>query len=341
MKLTWMAVACCLFAMPATVLAQDEEPGFDQLVATFQRPYLTIGTLMQAVADFQIERTVVGSNGFLLGNARLRLSGELDNGFGYLFQTNFTDGPAILDAQIKYRFSGTVAMSAGQFKAPFSYEFLTYGGSIDFVNRATMVTALAPGRQVGADVTLGRNDGPATLTAGIFNGNRIFTSGNDGNGMMVAARAAGRPIRADGDGSPELLVGANIAFSRDSDVLIPGVSTSFAGDRTLVGADARLTIDRLVVSGEFIYAHLETTAGATTEPWGFHTTAGYMLTPKMQALVRWDQLRSVTNPTSHVLLLGYNVWPTKATEIQVNYLIDTDDATFDHHQLLVNFQLGF
>ena len=90
-----------------------------------------------------------------------RLSGELDNGFGYLFQTNFTDWPAILNAQIKYRFSGTVAMSAGQFKAPFSYEFLTYGGSIDFVNRATMVTALAPGRQVGADVTLGRKHGPA------------------------------------------------------------------------------------------------------------------------------------------------------------------------------------
>jgi len=41
------------------------------------------------------------------------------------------------------------------------------------------------------------------------------------------------------------------------------------------------------------------------------------------------------------MVLGLNVWPTSVTEFQVNYIVDTRDTAFDHHQLLVNFQFGF
>lgn len=342
MRVSRFACLITLLALGAAgpLRAQDEEPAFDELVATFQQPYLTIGMLVQAVADLQVERSAPGNTGFLLGNARLRLNGTLDNGFGYLFQTNFVAGPTILDAQVHYRFAPALSVSAGKFKTPFSYEFLVYAGNIDFVNRSTTVSALVPGRQLGADVTLGRPNGVVTLTAGVFNGNRFTSLGNDGDGVLVASRVAARPLRGDDDGA-RLVVGANAAFSRDSSVTIPLVADDFAGDRTLLGADARLTVDRVMLSGEVIWAHLSPTTGTAIEPWGFHATAGYRLGDNMQALLRWDQFRPGPGPTGRFVVLGYNVWPTSATEVQVNYLIDADDAALDHHQLLVNFQLGF
>ncbi len=339
---TAMSLLCAVLLLMGThAHAQQNDPLLQQLVQTFQRDYLTIGALFQTVADGQIERTAPGENGFSVANFRLRVLGELDNGFGYLLQTNFTGAPAILDARMSYRFHPSVRVMVGQFKSPFSAEFLTYAGSIDFVNRAQAVTALAPGRQIGAQAEW-RHDALG-ISAGVFNGNATVVNGNDGDGFLYVARANGQwPLTTSGDTPASLELGLNAAYSNDDAVNIGGVITSFTGNRAVFGGDARLVHGRLLVAAEALVMSLDPDLGANRTPWGSHVTAGYMSSAKTQLLVRWDGFeRDDGTDRQDYVILGLNVWPTLATEVQVNYLIDPDDAAFDHHQLLVNFQLGF
>ena len=338
------AVAIALVAWPSTMAAQGpDEPIFDRLTETFKKDYLSLGVLLQAVADFQVERTLPTENGFSIANFRLLLQGELDGGFGYFLQASFAGTPAILDARMSYRASPMLAFDVGQFKAPFSREFLTSAASIDFVNRSQGVTALAPGRQIGLQARFNDRRRTVAVSGGIFNGNGTTPNGNDNENLMYAGRVAVTPRLGPAGTGRALEVGVNVAHSDDqSSTFGGGFVTGFVGTRTHVGGDARLTLDRWLLSGELVYAELRPTLGIDRSPWGFHTTVGYMLSPKTQVLARFDGFDADAGPDrSDLLVLGFNAWPTAVTEFQVNYLIDTRDTAVDHHQLLVNFQFGF
>ena len=330
--------AVLLVLASSPLAAQEDEPVFAELERLFKRPYLSVGVLVQAVADLQIERAAPGQNGFSLANARLNVGGHLDAGFGYFLQANFINTPTVLDAWGSWRFTPSLEVLVGQTKAPFSHEFLTVASSIDFVNRAQVVSALAPGRQLGAQLAIGRRESTVGLSVGVFNGNGFAANGNDGDGFLAVGRLTASLTPGEG---ATLLLGGNIGYAEDDAAPIPGITASFNGERALVGADGRFTSGPLLVSGEVIYSRLEVPAGAVFEPWGFHATGGYMLSAKSQLLFRWDRLDPDIADATDLLIFGLNVWPTKATEIQVNYLIDTDASDFDNHQVLVNFQVGF
>ncbi len=339
------ALATALLPGPSTLQAQGtEEPIFDRLRETFKKDYLSVGVLLQAVADFQVERTLPTENGFSIANFRLLLQGEMDEGFGYFLQTNFAGTPAILDARMSYRASPLLAFDAGQFKAPFSREFLTSAASIDFVNRSQAVTALVPGRQIGLQARFNDRGRTVAVSGGIFNGNGTRPNGNDNENLMYAGRVAVTPRLGPAGTGRTLEVGVNIAHSDDDGSTFGGgFVTDFVGTRTHVGGDVRLTANKWLVSGELVYAELRPTLGIDRSPWGFHTTVGYMLSPKMQVLARFDGFDAdiIGLDRSDLLILGFNAWPTAVTEFQINYLVDARDTAVDHHQLLMNFQFGF
>ena len=145
--LGWLLLG--LAGAPALWSQQSQAPDDQNMVRAVKKDYCSLGFLVQSVADFQPERTLVGSNGFSIANVRILVSGRLQGSFGYLIQTSMIKSPALLDAKVYYEFSPAFAMDFGQFKAPFSAEYLIYAGNIDFVNRSQVVSALAPGRQIG------------------------------------------------------------------------------------------------------------------------------------------------------------------------------------------------
>ncbi len=341
----WFASVILATAIPVpTAGQQGQEPLYDGLLASFKKDYLSLGLLLQTVADFQFDRTLAGHNGFSVANFRLLLSGELDAGFGYFVATNFVDRPAILDAMMYYRASPAVSIGVGQFKVPFSREFLTYAGNIDLVNRSQAVTVLAPGRQIGAQLAIDDLVEILGLTLGAFNGNATSVNGNDNDSFLYALRLCGivAPQRDD-EQATQIEFGINLAHSKDDGVSLgDGLVTAFTGKRTLAGGDVRAEIKNLLLAGEVIHASLSPEIGAARHPWGFHATAGVQLSPKVQGLIRWDGFDPDNlDGRSDWIVLGLNVWPTAVTEMQLNYVVDTDAAAVDHHQLLVNFQLGF
>ncbi len=325
--------------------AQQPEPLWERLRSTFQQEALTVGALLQIVGDAQIERSAPGPNGFSVANARFRLEGRLDGGFEYFFQTAFTQSPAVLDARVGYRAAEALTLDAGLFKAPVSREFLTGAGSIDFVNRSRVVAGLAPGRQIGVQARGFARAGRLEYRAGVFNGNGIQPGGNDDGRLMYAARLGWWPWGGPGNSAPtrRAEVGLSVARSDDDAAPVPLFGAAFAGRRLVLGADTRWRSGPTLVAAELVLARLNPAGPAgTVAPQGWHATLGRHVTPRSQLLVRWDALRGDgVVPDGDQLVLGWNRWPTQATELQVNWLVDLADAAPRRHQILINLQVAF
>lgn len=344
LAVSWAVVLAALIsANPLTGQEERDEPLMDELVRVFKKPYLSFGTLVQTVGTFQADRTLPGGNGFSIGTARLRMYGELDKGFGYFFQADFVLSRPIRDAQMYFRLAPALRLDGGLFKVPFSREFLTYGGAIDFVNRARAVGALAPGRQIGLQAGGEAGAGSWTYAVGLFNGNRFVEANvNDNNEFLYAARIAYLPDALQGPGESDRFdVGVNAAYSVDRDVTLIGITDSFEGKRALIGLDARWNRDRWLVAGEWLVAFLEPVGAGSFKPYGWHVTGGYMLAERSQALLRWDRFRPANGVrTADLIIAGFNHWPTRATEVQLNLGVPTE-GDLDRSQALINLQLAF
>ncbi|MEJ2721051.1 MAG: porin [bacterium] len=332
------------FAMSVIVLfastVSAEEPLMETLKKRFQSEPLTVGALIQVVGIYESADSAVVNNGFGLANFRVRLNGELDGGWGYFLQTSFIAGPALLDANVRYRPWTAVRFDMGALKAPFSAEFLLDAGSIDFVNRSQVVTLLAPGRQVGiaarGDVGMGFG-----YAVGAFNGNGLAIS-NDDNHLM----AAGRISYGHGFENGGVTAGINAYQSNDTDAPIGApitgdfIAGGFSGGRTAYGADARFTNRRWLATAEVIGSRYDPRGGSRVEPYGYQVTAGYEPTDRSQLLLRWDSFNGDgVVADSDLIILGLNYFPTSPTEAQANVVIPTSGGR--DVQLLFNVQVAF
>ncbi len=317
--------------------AQDEGL-YDELKNTFQKKYLSLGVLFQTVGDFQPERNLTGQNGFIIKNMRVKIYGELDEGIGYYLQTEFVRSPAVLDAKTYYKFSSAVIVDVGLYKAPFSYEFLTSSSQTDFIYRSQVVNALNVNRQIGVQIrgTLGGNS--FKYAAGVFNGNRFSASGNDNNDLLAAARIS-YTTDLSSNAKDKIEIGANAAASNDKSVSIMG--SSFEGKRFLFGGDFSLNLNKFMLSAEAIYGKLKHRYSFEQKPFGYHATAGYFFNSMLQFLLRWDSFRidKGFNDTNQILV-GLNIFPTKISLFQINYIIPEKEI-IKHHQLLVKAQVSF
>jgi len=310
---------------------------------SFKKPYFSVGALLQVVADYQGVRTFSGNNGYSIANARLKLSGDLDSGLSYLFQANFASSPSILDARLSYSLFSSVTLSVGQFKVPFGAEFLTSAANIDFVNRFQGISLLGPGRQIGVQLWSRFVDNRIHLLMGMFNGNAGSANNNDNMDFLYAGRIEGvLPLRGGLDSKDKLKVGTSFALSKDTMIPAAGnLFSSFTGDRILFGADMRMRIFSFQLGSEFICARLSPISATTKTPCGLHGTLGYFVSDKVEVLGRWDSLWTDNlAPNSHLIVLGMNWWPSEPTELQVNYVIPTKDASLKFHRILVNIQLA-
>ena len=103
----------------------------------------------------------------------------------------------------------------GQYKTPFTREFITSLADIETADRSTVVDSLAPKRDIGvmADYAFGSD---ATVYLGVFNGEGQNITANADSSLLIVGRVTGRPV-------PFLTLGANVA--------------DYGGDSTRYGVD--------------------------------------------------------------------------------------------------------
>lgn len=334
-----LSVIVVLYQFPSSAQEKDE-PLYEEFKNIFSKPYLRLGLLVQVGGEFQYEQPD-GTNGFKLNNFRLKLSGKFDKSIGYAVQTTFTRSPAILDARIYYELSKAFSLDAGLYKSPFSREFLISSSNIDFVNRAQLAN-LAPNRQIGIMARGLIPNTALTYSAGVFNGNRFNTNGNDNNDLLYMGRLSFNPDITNGsDKSNKLELAVNIAQSNDSNVSIPGIDANYNGKRLLAGADMRFEHSRWLITAEAVYGQFEPSGSEKFEPFSYQATLGYMICENFQGLLRWDSYKLDNDfDADELAVFGVNIWPTKISKFQINYVVPVNSIP-NHHQLLVNAQISF
>ena len=284
-----------------------------------------IGVLTQVVADVEFDGGEDrDANGITLATARLRLGGNLDRGFSYVSQFEFSGNSAVLDAKVEFEASPAFGVGAGLFKVPFSAEYLISTSSTDFVNRAQVARAINRRRQVGVAIQGLVPRTPLGYNAGLFSGNG---RSDDSRSRLYSGRLSLAPRLA----SSTLETGAVLIYQDDHG------TTGF-----LTGGDARFTNARILLSAEVIRTYHNRQGRPDSVRTGFHATAGFMLKPhRHQILARLDGLSTDDAGSQRYVILGYNTWPARAVKIQINFEIPTRDSQRDGHRVLLNCQVAF
>ncbi len=277
-----------------------------------------MGMLVQSGFSLYFQENPNGPySGFQIYTARLRLQGRLHPPLSYTLQTDFTRRNILLDARIVYHLQPRVAISLGQFKAPFSAEALTSAARLDFISRARIVSQQAPGRQVGMQIAFQSPQRRFQWTSGIFNGEGRLPSGNADAQMLYVSRLESRWLP-----KGPLRIGLNGALLGTKD--------------SQLGIDVRLQQPRWFISTEWIQTH----ASSRRRSAGFHISGGLHLTRALQALVRWDALRPTGNTRDDMLVLGVNGGTSRRFFFQANYYIPLRAAGFNRHYILTKLQVN-
>ncbi|OZC01412.1 porin [Rubricoccus marinus] len=305
-----------------------------------------VGYLLQADA---LSGPEVDPDGFLLRTARLRFAGEASATARYFVQAELARGPAVLDARLAVRLGGPVELVAGLYKTPFSRELLTFRGALPAAERARAVRALAPGRQVGANLRVTGERGGDTFRAeaGLFNGNGGRTFANDGDGLLAVGRAEAALAVPVGT----LRLGASAARGRDDAAPIPTLDPAFEGTRTVVGADLDLTTPRVYVLAEALAGRLDG-PGGDRRPWGGALTATVEAFHHVRLVGRLDHFDPDAPEAPHErpgavdepheapnrVALGLDLEPQPHVRALVDYGFPTDDPA--HGEVRLRLQLA-
>jgi len=208
-----------------------------------------------------------------INRARLTAAGNAAKDVTWRVQGEFRTGSvgtgrasvSLQDAYVRYR-PGALGVQAGQFKTPFTQEFITSLADVETADRAVAVDSFAPKRDIGimADYDFG---GGAMVMLGVFNGEGQNITANADSSLLVVARATGRPL-------PFLSLGVNVA--------------DYAGDSTRYGVDVALEHDGATLRGEYLSQRRD---GLEVDDKGWYALAAYRVIAALQLVFRQEDFR--------------------------------------------------
>ena len=206
-----------------------------------------------------INRARLTAAGGVAGNVTWRVQGEFRTG-------NVGTGRAsvsLTDGYVRWTHNA-LGVQLGQFKTPFTWEYITSLSLIETADRSTVVDSLAPKRDIGlmVDYAIG---GRATISAGIFNGEGQNVTANTDSSALGVARVTYRPI-------PYLVLGANAA--------------RYFADSTRYGVDASVEAPWIILRGEYIGQHRDVLGGDDDKGW--YALAAAPVRPWLQPVLKYE-----------------------------------------------------
>lgn len=156
----------------------------------------------------------------------------------------------------------------GQFKTPFSLEYLTGFSLLQTTDRTQMVERLATRRDIGVMAHLSFGN-LATVAGALVNGEGPNTLRNT-NGKQLAA--------------------GRLTFTPTTRFAIAGKWAGEGADHRW-GYDARWMLSGLVLEGERIERRTPLNGGITQRAAGHYLMASYRVGRHLQPVVKWEQLR--------------------------------------------------
>lgn len=211
----------------------------------------------------------------LLNRSRFSIDGSLPTNFTYrlLVELEASAGakaPATVslrEAIARWSWNGG-ALTAGQFKTPFSREYLLPVPVLETADFAAVVDSLAPKYDVGAMAEYAF--GPfASVYAGVFNGEGQNATANRDSTVLGVARVVARPFA-------QLAVGAS--YARDG------------RDSLRWGVEGNVEEYGGVVRAEYITRHVKGRATSRDDR-GWYVFGGYRVVPFVQLIGRQEDFQ--------------------------------------------------
>jgi hypothetical protein len=218
----------------------------------------------------EVYQSGVGLTGSI-NRARLAASGSLVEAFTWRMQGEFRTGSvgtgrasvSLQDAYLRYN-SGQWAIQAGQFKTPFSREFITSLADLETADRSAAVDSLAPKRDIGV---MGEyNFAWLTVMGGVFNGEGQNVNANADSTVLGVARMAVRPV-----------TGLSMAIN----------AARYFGDSTRYGIDVAYEPRWGALKGELIAQHRDAAGGR--DDWGWYGLGAVPLSQGVQLVGKYEE----------------------------------------------------
>jgi hypothetical protein len=244
-----------------------QAPGYAAAPPQGGGPTVKVGGYIQARETWRDDSKLTAT----LNRARIFAEGSLTAGFSYRIMGEYESGGtvstaasvALRDAYIRWT-RGDFSVTAGQYKTPFSPEYITSITMIETADRSTVVDSLATKRDIGVMAQYSYR-GYVTLSGGIFNGegqNRIV---NVDSSSLVVARVAVRPVGF-------LTLGTNAA--------------AYGGDSTRYGLDADVEYRGAALKAEYLWQDHHVDAPVDQ---GWYAQGTYRVLPWVQLVLKQEK----------------------------------------------------
>ena len=263
----FVIVLSTVVLLPLTTLLRSGQLLRAQSPASTPPPAVKFSGYIQGRETYQVNVGLVGS----INRARLTAAGAVTGDVAWRIQGEFRTGSvgtgrasvSLQDAYVRWT-RNTLGVQIGQFKTPFTREFVTSLAELETADRAAVVDSLAPKRDIGVmvDYALG---GRAAIYAGIFNGEGQNITANTDSSALGVARVTFRPI-------PYLVLGANAA--------------RYFADSTRYGVDANIEAPWIILRGEYIGQHRD--IADTEDDKGWYALAASPVRPWLQPVLKYE-----------------------------------------------------
>ncbi len=185
-----------------------------------------------------------------------------------------------------------LALTAGEFKTPFSREYLIPVPALELADLAVVVDSLAPKYDVGvmAEYAFGVL---GTLYAGVFNGEGANATANRDSTVLLVSRITARPL-------PQLFLGAS--------------GTHDGADSLRWGVDASVQQWGGIVRAEYITRHRRG-RDRDKDDFGWYLFESLRIVPRMQLLARQEDFQRPQQGTARrmrglVYAVNFDIAPT-------------------------------
>ena len=214
----------------------------------------------------------------------------------------------------------------GQFRTPFSLEYLTPFSLLQATNRSQVVDRLATRRDIGVMAHLAFRD-RVTLAGSLVNGEGPNSIRNANGKQLVAGRVTVMPVPP---------------------VAIAGKWAGEGADHRW-GYDARWMTNGFVLEGERIERRAPLTGGITQRASGHYLMASYRATRHLQPVVKWEQLQD-TRTTAGVESRTRLTWTTyglnvttmpEVVRLQTNWIVKREHPANGANELILQLIVIF
>jgi len=249
-----------------------------------------------------------GGNNFQAKRARGKFSGNACQNVSYSLLFDFIDdkkGSNLAVAYVAVNLLPQVTLKMGQFKTPFSMEYLTSSTKGDTIELAQVVNKLGSKRDIGIQFS-GDISPLLGYAVGVFNGTGSNAS-EENKRKDIVARGIIKPAKG-------ILLGVSHYEGWS------GTEEEENITKRRTGAQLGFDKESLSLKGEFIFGK-----NNETSAYGWYGQVGYMLpvcsSKKMQPIIKYDSYDPNSDKEedkTDIATIGLNFFMTKNTKLQLN-----------------------